>query len=149
MSRNPISQRALSLLLSLSLVFSIFGMDTTAAWAAGNGSNALGAPGAAVNLTLVGTNALKSGFDCAGLEVPGDTTDPTQNASLTIKEQSTGSLTATSERLGAGIGGGYIGDSGGIIKISGGSVTTTGGAGESNISGGTKVSMFEHDRTKW
>ncbi|HEX2986174.1 MAG TPA: Ig-like domain-containing protein [Caproiciproducens sp.] len=38
MNRNPVSQRALSLLLSLALVLSIFGVDTVGAYAAQSGS---------------------------------------------------------------------------------------------------------------
>lgn len=81
--------------------------------------------GATVNLTLSGTNTLKSGIGVAGLRVP-------VGASLTITEQSAGSLEATAidssgHNPGAGIGGSHA-ESGGIVTIHGGTVTATGGA---------------------
>ncbi|HEX3018515.1 MAG TPA: hypothetical protein VHP31_11775 [Caproicibacter sp.] len=212
MSRNPIGQRALSLLLSLTLVLGIFGVDTVGAYAAqssiptvlyldsgdilitdsgysvgggpiaaqdpsdsgyritqnGNGtiqhtitvqggtqditvenininvsgtSNACAfsiAKGAAVNLTLEGQNMLKSGDYCAGLQVPGDAsapTDTTKNASLTVTDASTGSLNVTGGSCGAGIGGGRYG-SGGSITINGGTVTANSGYNGAGIGGG-------------
>lgn len=81
--------------------------------------------GATVNLTLSGENTLKSGIGMAGLRVP-------VGASLTITEQSTGSLEATAinsngHNPGAGIGGSHA-ESCGTVTINGGTVTATGGA---------------------
>ena len=82
-----------------------------------------------------------------GIDVPGDAENPANNKTLTIK--GTGSLTASSNGQGAGIGGGY-GIACGNIKIEGGTITATGssdaaGIGSANnsscgsitISGGT------------
>ena len=87
--------------------------------------------GASVNLTLNGKNALKSGIHNAGLQVPDD-------ASLTITENSTGSLEACCDTSGSGAGiGGGPGESGGSVTINGGAVTANGaGAG---IGGGIGV----------
>ena len=81
------------------------------------------ADGAAVNLTLNGENTLKSGKNCAGLQVPG-------GAVLVITKDSKGSLTATGALEGTGIGGYYRG-AGGEITINGGTVeaSSIGGAG--------------------
>lgn len=77
--------------------------------------------GAAVNLTLVGNNFLSTTVqDNAGLNVP-------DGASLTI-EESDGSLTATGNEIGAGIGSGG-GRVCGTVTINGGTVNATGGAG--------------------
>jgi hypothetical protein len=82
--------------------------------------------GAKVNLTLKGVNALKSGANNAGLQVP-------SGAFLTITEASAGgTLTANGSgggnTAGAGIGGGNNG-SGGSITINGGTVIAYGGVG--------------------
>ncbi len=94
------------------------------------------ANGADVKLTLSGTNTLKSGSRCAGLQVP-------NGATLTITETSDGSrLEATGGYYSAGIGGGYYSGCGNIT-IKGGVVTATGGdwsagiGGSINSSGGT------------
>lgn len=95
-------------------------------------------PSASVNLTLEGTNILKSGMNRAGLEVPVDflnPTDSTKNASLTVTAQSTGSLSAAGGQYGAGIGGGNN-TPGGNIEISGGEITANGGEDASGIGGG-------------
>ena len=84
--------------------------------------------GATVNLTLEGTNTLKSGWDCAGLQVQDGET-------LVITENSTGSLDATGDTQGAGIGG-RNGGSAGNIEINGGTVTATGGDFAAGIGGG-------------
>ena len=86
------------------------------------------AAGATVNLTLNGDNTLKSGRDCAGLQVP-------NGATLVITESSGGSLNVTGGGLGAGIGGGFKGN-GGEITISGGTVTATGGGDGAGIGNG-------------
>lgn len=83
--------------------------------------------GATVNLTLAGENTLKSGNECAGLQVP-------DGAALIITEESTGSLTASGDE-GAGIGGGN-GSVGGSITINGGSVKASGGDASAGIGGG-------------
>jgi len=89
--------------------------------------------GATVNLTLVGDNVLRSGSDRAGIEVPSGST-------LVITAASTGSLAATGNSRGAGIGGGGLGSStnqtGGNITIAGGTVTATGGGNGAGIGGG-------------
>ena len=83
---------------------------------------------ATVNLTLKGNNTLKSGNNCAGLQV-------SENGILIITEESTGSLTATGGSNGAGIGGGDITINGGKItvnNIQSGKVTISGGTVTSN-----------------
>ena len=75
---------------------------------------------AKVNLTLAGTNTLKSGYEHAGLQVP-------SGATLTITKASDGnSLEASGGRYAAGIGGVFK-VSGGNITIEGGNVTATSG----------------------
>ena len=89
--------------------------------------------GTSVNLTLSGTNTLKSGYYYAGLAVPG-------GAALTITAASSdGELYATGGEHGAGIGGGDAG-TGGTIIIKGGSITATGGNWGAGIGGGFKGS---------
>ncbi len=84
--------------------------------------------GATLNLTLDGANTLKSGNDCAGLQVG-------EGETLIITENSTGYLNATGGYFAAGIGGGYDG-SGGTIDINAGFVTAIGGIGAAGIGGG-------------
>lgn len=101
------------------------------------------APGASVRLTLTGTNTLVSGGGCAGLRVPASTTPGVSDASLTITDQSTGSLNVTGAGYdygedafgGAGIGGNNN-ESGGKITINGGTVTAQGGENGAGIGGG-------------
>jgi len=85
--------------------------------------------GATVSLTLAdgASNALLSGENCAGLQVPAD-------GVLTIG--GSGTLTASGGRWGAGIGGGYNGI-GGTITITGGTVTASGTEG-AGIGGGLR-----------
>ena len=86
---------------------------------------------AKVNLTFSGTNVLKSGTYCAGLQVPDGTT-------LTITGDETGSLTAIGGYYGAGIGSGGsdIGaGNGGNITINGGRVIANGGGLGAGIGG--------------
>ena len=205
MKHNRIHQRALALLLSLSLVFGIFAIDTVGASAASDSGNPMlrlnsdariakslddgnitiidsgryvitqrdsghpvtntisvtsGAPdielenvnidassnstnqcafsiasGAAVTLTLDGTNTLKSGGNWSGLWVPASTATGVSDASLTITEQSTGSLNAIGGDNGAGIGGGNN-DSCGSVAINGGTVIAQGGVSGAGIGGG-------------
>ena len=69
------------------------------------------------------TNTVKGFYaNYPGIYVP-------QNYSLTIKGETagTGSLNASSNGFGAGIGGGYNGASCGVISINGGNITATGG----------------------
>ena len=84
---------------------------------------------ASINLTLVGSNTLRSGSGRAGLEAP-------SGATLVIMEASTGSLAATGGSNGAGIGGGS-GSAGGNITINGGTITATGGSSSAGIGGGS------------
>ena len=84
--------------------------------------------GATLNLTLEGSNTLKGGNSCAGLQVG-------EGETLVITENSTGSLNSTGGDFGAGIGGAHGGD-GGTIEINGGTVTAIGGANGAGIGGG-------------
>ena len=83
-----------------------------------------------VEIELDGKNELKSGVLRAGLE-------KTSTGTLTLKDdnQKAGSLTATGNYNGAGIGGGEL-DNGENITITGGTVTATGGAAGAGIGGG-------------
>ena len=82
-----------------------------------------------VNIELDGTNTLKSGESHAGLEKNND-------GKLTITDKNeNGKLIATGGNSGAGIGGGYNGDSNNIT-ITGGKVAATGGANGAGIGGG-------------
>ena len=110
---------------------------------------------ATVNLTLVGTNVLKSGCFRAGLQVKGklnitggendrlDATGGYCGAGIGGGNQEAGgniSITggivkATSPNYGAGIGGGNNGD-GGVISITGGNVEATGSSTGAGIGGG-------------
>jgi LPXTG-motif cell wall-anchored protein len=80
----------------------------------GNGWCAFDITGATVDLSLVGTNILKSGDGQAGLLVP-------DGASLTIASASGGSLDATGIGGGAGIGGG-VSQACGRITINSGTI---------------------------
>jgi subtilisin family serine protease len=82
--------------------------------------------GANATLTLVGSNILTGGNNCAGIQTIG--------AKLTIG--GTGSLTAIGGNGGAGIGGG-AGGSGGNIAITGGVVKATGGSNAQGIGRGS------------
>ena len=82
--------------------------------------------GVTANLTLEGENTLKSGYGCAGLRASGK---------LIITKDSTGSLTATGGKEGAGIGGGDLG-AGENITITGGTVNATAGDRAAGIGGG-------------
>ncbi|MFT9078497.1 beta strand repeat-containing protein [Ethanoligenens sp.] len=87
--------------------------------------------GATVTLTLVGTNTLASGVVYAGLNCPDGST-------LTIKDgtaDGTGTLTATGNDMGAGIGG-CLGVGLGNVTITGGTVTAQGGIDAAGIGGG-------------
>ncbi|HEX3039619.1 MAG TPA: hypothetical protein VHP54_04945 [Caproiciproducens sp.] len=98
--------------------------------------------GAAAGLTLEGENTLKSGENCAGLQVPASTDDSVPDALLTVTAGSSGSLTAVGGCYSTGIGGGNT-ETGGTVIIDGGDITATGGnmgagiGGGSNGSGGT------------
>ena len=80
------------------------------------------------------TNTVKGFYHpYPGVFVPGDDTDPSNNKTLTIK--GTGSLNASSNGNGAGIGGGYNGASCGNIVIANGNITAVGGADAAGIGG--------------
>ena len=85
-----------------------------------------------------GTENTVKGFhnEYPGIYVPGDA-EPANNKTLTIK--GTGSLTASSNGQGAGIGGGYDINCGNII-IEGGTITATGGSSAAGIGSGTSGS---------
>ena len=82
-------------------------------------------------IILNGTTNTVKGFyqGFPGIYVPGDA-EPANNKTLTIK--GTGSLEASSNGIGAGIGGGN-GIACGNIKIEGGTITATGGEGAAGI----------------
>jgi hypothetical protein len=89
---------------------------------------AFGMVGATVNLTLQGSNTLRSGGSRAGLEAP---------SGATLAIYGPGSLIATGgDWSGAGIGGGDGGSIGGDITIYGGTITATGGSAGAGIGGG-------------
>lgn len=99
-----------------------------------DGGAAFDTKDAQVNLTLTGTNSLKSGENRAGLQVGA-------NSSLVITKESTGSLNAFGGNYAAGIGGGNKAETG-SITINGGTITATGiycgagiGAGNEGIIG--------------
>lgn len=81
--------------------------------------------GAAVNLTLSGTNKLQGGDSCAGLQVP-------KGATLTI----TGTSGDTLEATGGSGGAGGTGGTGGTIAIGGGDTTANAAEGGAGIGGG-------------
>jgi hypothetical protein len=102
--------------------------DLTIDASARNDIPAFDMTGATVNLTLSGTNILKSGGNRAGLLAP-------QGSTLTISAaDTTHTLTSTGGNNGAGIGGGRDG-AGGTVTISGGTVTATGGSSGAGIGG--------------
>ena len=90
--------------------------------------------GGNLEIELDGTNTLKSGSYCAGIQKE-------NSGTLTIKDDNPSendtpdSLTATGGILGAGIGGGYE-EAGTDIIIEGGKVTATGGSMGAGIGGG-------------
>ena len=94
-----------------------------------------------VVIELDGTNTVQSGEDHAGVEkntIAATEDDPgSGNGNLTITDENgtDGSLNATGGDYGAGIGGGYTGDTSNIT-ISGGTVTATGGYDGAGIGGG-------------
>ena len=84
--------------------------------------------GVSVELTLADANSLKSGEECAGLQVPA-------GAAVTIGGE--GSLNATGGDFGAGIGGARnVDGNAGDITIVGGTVRATGGRSSAGIGGG-------------
>ncbi len=84
-----------------------------------------------VSLCLAGANALVSGENRAGLEVPAGRTLSITNA----PGDDAAALTATGGFYGAGIGGGHN-DDGGAVTVSGGVVTAKGGFDGAGIGGG-------------
>ena len=82
---------------------------------------------ATCNLTLEGENTLKSGHSCAGLQVQGNR-DGSTVATLTITENSTGSLSAAGGDYAAGIGSAGSYTYSGNITIQGGVITAKGGS---------------------
>ena len=86
-----------------------------------------------VEIELDGKNELKSGVNRAGLEK--NTSDSTGKLTLKDDNNEAGSLKATGNFNGAGIGGGNSGD-GENITITGGTVTATGGSDGAGIGGG-------------
>lgn len=92
----------------------------TCAFAIGSGST--------VYLTVTGSNTLKSGLSCAGINVHNGTV-------LQITADSSGTLTVTGGDKGAGIGGGG-GSTCGTIRIGGGTIVANGGVHAAGIGGG-------------
>jgi uncharacterized protein YjdB len=102
-------------------------------------SGGIGSQG--LKLTLSGANELKSGENCAGIQL-------TNNANLSINTGAqAGSLNAVGGNNGAGIGAGNGADQIGGITINGGKITATstsgagidGGSGQITLSGGEVV----------
>jgi len=89
--------------------------------------------GANVSLVLAGTNALASGYNCAGIQVESGRTLSITNA----PGDDAAALSVTGGRNAAGIGGGNS-VNGGTVNILGGIVTAAGGNGASGIGGGFK-----------
>ncbi|MCL2631876.1 MAG: hypothetical protein FWD45_02135 [Coriobacteriia bacterium] len=91
--------------------------------------------GSSVMLTIQGIVSLSGGVLCAGLQV-------TPGNAIEIMEISTGTLYATSGRGGAGIGGGWSGESdhwqsdAGMITIAGGTIIAQAESGGAAIGGG-------------
>ena len=85
-------------------------------------------------IILSGTNTVKGFYeDYPGIYVYGDSDNPSNNKTLTIK--GSGSLTASSNGYGAGIGGVYK-IACGNIEIQGGTITATGGNQAAGIGSG-------------
>ncbi|GHT22760.1 hypothetical protein FACS189430_05010 [Bacteroidia bacterium] len=85
-----------------------------------------GSMGGEVNLTLLGTNTLKSGHYSAGILVSGGDGKTISRTTLTITDKSTGTLNVTGGPSGIGGGSGPSLDSnGGTIIINGGTITAT------------------------
>lgn len=94
---------------------------------------------ATATIDLVGTNVLKSGRDCAGLQNNNQTDDSLVITSAEgAMEGYAGSLAASGGNAGSGIGGGYQGN--GTVTIEGGTVTASGDNGGSGIGGGERAS---------
>jgi hypothetical protein len=90
---------------------------------------------ATLNLTLKGSNSLKSGGDNAGLQLRA-------GVSVVVNGGEADSLVATAGYRGAGIGGGDNTGAAGAITINGGTLTATGGtSGGAGIGGGYKSSV--------
>ena len=78
-------------------------------------------------IIIEGTNTVKGHTRCAGIHVPGDNGNPSNNKTLII--DGTGTLDASSSS-GAGIGGGFtMSRSGGNIVINGGTINATSSIG--------------------
>lgn len=88
--------------------------------------------GGNVTIELDGKNTVQSGNNCAGVEK-----NNSGNLTITDDNKTTGSLTATGGKGGAGIGGGK-GSNGSDITISGGTVNANGGENAAGIGGGAK-----------
>jgi hypothetical protein len=97
--------------------------------ASGIGACAFDMEGATVNLTLKGSNMLKSGGYEAGLEAP-------RGSTLTIIGGSADSLEAVAGEWSAGIGSSGRYSDGGNIIIKGGAITVAGGSYSTGIGGG-------------
>ena len=88
------------------------------------------AAGASATITLSNSVVLKSGANCAGLQVP-------TGAAVTLRAtKDYWSLTATGGACGAGIGGGYQKPAGNIT-VESGKITANGGSGAAGIGGGS------------
>ncbi|MCI5578584.1 MAG: hypothetical protein MR364_03670, partial [Oscillospiraceae bacterium] len=99
--------------------------------------------GGDVTLTLEGVNIIKSGVECAGIDVVED-----EELEIT----GTGSLTVTGGRYGAGIGTGMIRDvyyNSGSVVISGGSVWAIGGDYGATVGEGASYSTGAGDEGEY
>ncbi|MGI5868822.1 MAG: beta strand repeat-containing protein, partial [Kiritimatiellia bacterium] len=91
--------------------------------------------GANVSLVLAGTNALASGYNCAGIQVESGRTLSITHA----PGDDAAALFVTGGGNAAGIGGGQA-KAGGTVNIAGGAVTTAGGLYGAGIGGGGSYS---------
>jgi hypothetical protein len=108
-------------------------------WYSGNWAGITCEGDATIILKDGSTNTVK-GFDAnyPGIHVPGDAENSANNTTLTIK--GTGSLTASSNGYGAGIGGGMFINCGNII-IEGGTIEANGGQFGAGIGSGQGVGI--------
>ncbi|HEX3039061.1 MAG TPA: Ig-like domain repeat protein [Caproiciproducens sp.] len=96
MSRNPIGQRALSLLLSFALVLSIFGVDTVGAWATvsdSGGTDSADSGFMAARLALGSSNPTTLYIDMGSITIGDGTVTGTGESGTPAKPNSDGSYT--------------------------------------------------------
>ena len=133
---NKCADKALKLTLKdVKIDVSDTGSDETYGLGGIQGKAALSVQGKGnVEIELDGDNELKSGVNRAGLEK--NTSDSTGKLTLKDDNNEAGSLKATGNFNGAGIGGGGYNGNGEDITITGGTVTATSEEGGAGIGGG-------------